>query len=230
MDCPQKAKHLRPPSDEDLGRLQFTTLLYYLHETNPDNGLVRDKTEPSAPVSIAAVGMALATIPVVVERGVIIREFAAKITRKRLRFLYDLPQGPEADAPVIRGFFYHFLDIESGRRVWQCELSTIDSAFLFAGALTVATYFDGDISRRSRDSPAGRRPLSPGRLELGPRWRGDIDARMAAGEWFHSLPLARLRRGTAALHPWPRLTDASAAGRELCRLLRNLSVEDDLRS
>src|SRR6516164_8129419 len=106
-------------SNEDLGRLQFTTLLYYLHETNPDNGLVRDKTEPNAPVSIAAVGMALATMPVVVERGVIIREFAAKITLKKLRYLLQCPQGPEPDASGYKGFFYHFLDIETGRRVWQ---------------------------------------------------------------------------------------------------------------
>ena len=90
----------RLPTGEDLGRLQFTTLLYYLHETNPDNGLVRDKTEPTTPVSIAAVGMALATIPVVVERGVIIREFAAKITRKRLRFLYDCSQGHSRSPPT----------------------------------------------------------------------------------------------------------------------------------
>ena len=32
----------RTPTDHDLGRLQWTTVLYYLHETNPDNGLVRD--------------------------------------------------------------------------------------------------------------------------------------------------------------------------------------------
>jgi hypothetical protein len=134
----------RLPTDGDLARLQFTTLLYYLHCTNPDNGLVRDKTEPNAPASIAAIGMALATIPVVVERGIIIREFAAKITRKRLRYLMSCPQGPEPDASGYKGFFYHFLDIETGRRVWQCELSTIDSAFLFAGALTAATYFDRD--------------------------------------------------------------------------------------
>ena len=134
----------RLPTDEDLNQLQFTTVLYYLHETNPDNGLVRDKTDPAAPVSIAAVGMALATIPVVVERGVVIREFAARIARKKLRFLLECPQGPEAEASGHKGFFYHFLDIETGRRVWQCELSTIDSAFLFAGALTVATYFDHD--------------------------------------------------------------------------------------
>src|SRR5678816_2166072 len=134
------------PFDEVLGLLQFETLLYYLHETNPDNGLVRDKTDPKAPVSIAAVGMALATTPVVVERGVVIREFAAKITRKRLRFLLECPQGPEPDASGYKGFFYHFLDIETGRRVWQCEISTIDSAFLFAGAVTVATYFDRDTA------------------------------------------------------------------------------------
>jgi hypothetical protein len=131
-------------TDRDLGLCQFSTVLYYLHETNPDNGLVRDKTDPNAPVSIAAVGMALATIPVIVEREVMHRDFAAKITLKRLRYLLACPQGPEQDASGYQGFFYHFLDIETGRRVWQCELSTIDSAFLFAGALTVATYFDRD--------------------------------------------------------------------------------------
>src|SRR6185436_8826800 len=88
----------RLPTDADLGRLQFTTLLYYLHESNPDNGLVRDKTDLKAPVSIAAVGMALATIPVIVERGVVIREFAAKIARKKLKYLFECPQGPEPDA------------------------------------------------------------------------------------------------------------------------------------
>jgi hypothetical protein len=140
----------RMPTEEDLGRLQFTTLLYYLHCTNPDNGLVRDKTQAGAPASIAAVGMALATIPVVVERGIVIREFAAKIARRRLEFLMSCHQGPEPDASGYKGFFYHFLDIETGRRVWQCELSTIDSAFLFAGALTVAAYFDADTEDEAK--------------------------------------------------------------------------------
>src|SRR5215470_5820639 len=88
----------RTPTDKEWDRLQLTTVLYYLHETNPDNGLVRDKTDPKAPVSIAAVGMALATIPVICEREVMHRDFAAKITLKRLRYLLALPQGPEPDA------------------------------------------------------------------------------------------------------------------------------------
>src|SRR5262249_45606847 len=133
-------------TDLELDRLRWTTQLYYLHETNPDNGLVRDKTDPAAPCSIAVVGMALATLPIAVERGVLFRPFAAKLARRRLRFLRELPQGPETDVSGYKGFFYHFLDIETGRRVWQCELSTIDSAFLFSGMLTAATYFDNDTA------------------------------------------------------------------------------------
>lgn len=130
--------------DEELNRLQLTTLQYYLHEVNPANGLVRDKTDKNAPASIAAVGLALASLPVLVERGIISREFAPAIALKRLRFFRDAPHGPEPDATGYKGFYYHFLDMKSGRRVWNCELSTIDSAFLFAGMLTCAAYFDQD--------------------------------------------------------------------------------------
>src|SRR5262245_19596213 len=133
-------------TETELDRFQWSPLAYYLHETNPDNGLVRDKTDPTAPCSIAAVGMALATLPIAAERGILFRPFAAKQALRKLRFLTQLPQGPEPDASGYKGFFYHFLDIETGRRVWQCELSTIDSAFLFAGMLTAAGYFDRDTA------------------------------------------------------------------------------------
>ncbi len=131
-------------SDDELDALQWLTAQYYLKETNFLNGLIRDKTQPGAPASIAAVGMSLATTPLVVERGVLPRDFMAKRVLHRLRFFRDSPQGPEPDATGYKGFYYHFLDMDTGRRVWQCELSTIDSAFLFAGMLTVATYFDRD--------------------------------------------------------------------------------------
>jgi len=134
----------RPPTDQDLDRLQGTTILYYLHEANPANGLIRDKTAPGAPCSIAAVGLALATIPVLVERAVIAREFAPEVALKRLRFFRDSPHGPEPGATGYKGFYYHFLDMKTGRRVWSCELSIIDSTFLLAGMLTCAAYFDGD--------------------------------------------------------------------------------------
>src|SRR5712671_5360441 len=144
-DLPPAADDLdRLPTDEDLGRLQWTTLDYYLKESNPANGLIRDKTDPTAPASIAAVGMALATVPILVERGVVPRQLGATWAHKRLRFFAASPQGPQPDATGYKGFYYHFLDFDTGRRVWDCELSTIDSAFLFAGMLTAATFFDQD--------------------------------------------------------------------------------------
>jgi len=137
------------PTDQDLSRLQVTTLQYYLHETNPANGLIRDKTNSEAPCSIAAVGLGLSTIPVLVERGVISREFAPELVLRRLRFFHDSPHGPEPDATGYKGFYYHFLDMRSGRRVWESEISTIDSAFLFAGMLACAVYFDRDTEEEA---------------------------------------------------------------------------------
>lgn len=131
-------------TDQDLDKLQLTTLQYYLHESNPANGLIRDKTLKGAPASIAAVGLMLASIPILIERGVISREFAPEIAMRKLRFFRDSPHGPGKDATGHKGFYYHFLDMKSGRRVWDCELSTLDSAFLFAGMLACAAYFDAD--------------------------------------------------------------------------------------
>lgn len=125
----------------DLSRVSFD---YFIRQGNPENGLVADRDRPGAPASIAAVGMALTAYPVGVARGYIGRPDARKRTLTTLRFLWHLPQGTDEDAGGHRGFFYHFLDMASGRRVWQCELSTIDTAILMAGVLTAAAYFDWD--------------------------------------------------------------------------------------
>jgi len=141
-------------TDAHLETLQWVSLIYYLRETNGDNGLVADKTARGSPASIAAVGLALAAAPVVVEREILTREQAAAIVLKKLRFFRDSPQGPEPDATGYKGFYYHFLDMKSGRRVWNCELSTMDTGFLIAGMLTAAAYFDQDdpIERAIRET------------------------------------------------------------------------------
>ena len=135
--------------DDTLNKLQHDTFDYFLKETNPVNGLVIDKTAPDWPSSIAATGLALACYPVGVERGFMSRQAAVERTLATLRFFWNSPQGPEPDATGYKGFYYHFLDMQTGRRVWQCELSTVDSAFLLAGALTVGIYFDADIADES---------------------------------------------------------------------------------
>lgn len=124
-----------------LDALQEESFRYFLHEVNPRNGLVRDKTRPDWPASIAAVGMALSAYPVGAERGLMPRPEAVRLTLAALRFFAASRQGREPDATGYQGFYYHFLDMETGRRAWRCELSTIDTAVLLAGALTAAAYF-----------------------------------------------------------------------------------------
>ena len=134
----------RDASELELETLQRETFEYFLREANPANGLILDKNAPNWPASIAATGLALAAYPVGVERGYMARALAIERTLTTLRFFRDSPQGPEPDATGYCGFYYHFLDMQTGRRAWDCELSTIDSALLFAGALTAGAYFAGD--------------------------------------------------------------------------------------
>ena len=132
--------------DVGLESLQREAFGYFLDETNLQNGLVRDKTASDWPASIAATGLALAVYPVAVERGFIARAAAIDRVLATLRFFWNSPQGPEPDATGYRGFYYHFLDMQTGRRAWQCELSTVDSALLLAGALTAGVYFNLDTA------------------------------------------------------------------------------------
>src|SRR5918996_2390849 len=134
------------PNDYDnmLKELQWQTFAYFLNETNPVSGLVADKTRSEWPASIAATGLALSSYPIGVERAFLSRGQAIKTTLATLRFLHNSEQSFHPDATGYKGFYYHFLDIETGRRAWKSELSTVDSALLLAGALTSAIYFDHD--------------------------------------------------------------------------------------
>jgi hypothetical protein len=136
-----------------LDDIQREAFQYFTHETNLVNGLVLDATSGHVPSSIAAVGLGLTAYPVAVERGLIARADAVQRVLTTLRFFWESKQGPEPDATGYRGFYYHFLDMQTGARVWQSELSTVDSALLIAGMLVAAEYFDADrpAEREIRD-------------------------------------------------------------------------------
>lgn len=135
-----------PPLDQLLQHLQEKAFAYFVHETNPHTGLVLDKNAPAWPASIAATGLALASYPVAVERGLMTRDEAIQRTVTTLRFFWNAPHGPEVDATGYHGFYYHFLDVHTGRRAWECELSTVDTGFLIAGMLAAAQYFSADTA------------------------------------------------------------------------------------
>ena len=138
---------LRAPSpviDPFLVDLQTRTFRFFWETANPQNGLVPDRYPTPSFSSIAAVGFGLTTYPVGVERGYITREQARQRVLATLRFFADAPQGPDAQGKTgYRGFFYHFLDMKTGARFEDSEVSTVDTAILVAGALFCQSYFDG---------------------------------------------------------------------------------------
>ena len=115
------------PDSEMLDNLRRAIVDYYLNEANLRNGLIADRTQPGSPSSIAAVGMGLSVYIVAVERNILPRADAVDRTLALLRFLHSSDQGPEPNATGYKGFYYHFLDMQTGRRAVQCELSTVDT-------------------------------------------------------------------------------------------------------
>lgn len=151
MDTRIPTADIQKGIDDQLICIQRSAFRYFERQINPSNGLVPDKYAPDKPCakdwpsSIAAVGFALATYPVAVARDFLSRDDAVQRTLTTLRFFLKSAHGPEVDATGYRGFYYHFLDMRTGRRTWQCELSTIDTALLLSGMLTCAAFFARDV-------------------------------------------------------------------------------------
>lgn len=129
--------------DEVLDDLQRKAFHFFEMYVNPDTGLVLDSTQPGSPSSIAAVGFALSCYPVAVEHGWMPRELGLSQALMAARFFDNADQSGARDGVGYKGFFYHFLAADTGKRAWKSELSTIDTALLMVGLLVAAHYFDG---------------------------------------------------------------------------------------
>ena len=126
----------------DLDDLERRTFDWFWDLANPVNGLVPDRWPSKSFSSIAAVGFGLTALPIGVDRGWISRAQARTRTLATLRFFADAPQGPQATGVTgYKGFFYHFVDMENGRRFETTELSSIDTTLLLGGMLFAAEYF-----------------------------------------------------------------------------------------
>ncbi|KAF1710522.1 hypothetical protein CSC70_07635 [Pseudoxanthomonas kalamensis DSM 18571] len=138
-----------PPLFDDIERRAFR---YFWDTTNPDNGLAPDR-HPSRPFSsIAAVGFALTAYPIGIENGWVDRDQAIERTLKTLEFFRDAPQGPQPQGTSgYKGFYYHFLDMQTGHRInSNVELSSIDTSLLMMGVLFAQSYYDGDDPREAQ--------------------------------------------------------------------------------
>src|SRR5690606_15364218 len=117
--------------DPELAELQARTFRWFVDTTNRSNGMTPDRWPKKTFASIAAIGYALTCWPIGVERGWMTREEARERTLITVRFFHDSPQGPEPTGVAgYKGFFYHFLNMETGLRHADTELSTVDTTLL----------------------------------------------------------------------------------------------------
>lgn len=124
-----------------LDEIEKTGFLYFWEQADPNTGQVKDRafsngTEDNRPVSsIAATGFGLTVLVIGHNRNFFDRNLIEERVSKTLKFIWENLEGH-------KGFYYHFVDMKTGKRVWNCELSSIDTAILINGVLTVKEYFE----------------------------------------------------------------------------------------
>ncbi len=130
-----------------LSDLQRRALEFFWFEAHPHTGLVKDRAgntrgDDYHVASLASTGFGLAALPVGVEHGWIRREQAERRALVTLKFVRE-------KLTHEHGWLYHFVDWSSGKRVWNCEISTIDTALFLGGALLAGEYFGGEVKSQA---------------------------------------------------------------------------------
>ena len=131
---------ISPEDDALLDEIERATFLYFWEQADPQSGLVLDRcnvrnaANRTTVASIAATGFGLTALCIGSERGYVSRTEARDRVIAALRFLYTR-------MPTHRGFFFHWADIRTGDRIWESEISSIDTAILLCGVLTCRRYF-----------------------------------------------------------------------------------------
>ena len=101
-----------------LDSIQHKAFLFFLNENHPELGIVKDRAAAWAPASIAATGFGIPSFAIGAERNWITRKEAANITLKILEFFSNSVQSVDTTATGYKGFYYHFLRMNSGTREW----------------------------------------------------------------------------------------------------------------
>ncbi len=139
-----------------LDSIQHKTFLFFLGEHHPENGIVKDRTAAWAPASIASTGFGIPSFAIGAERKWITREQAAQITLNILNFFNNSVQSPDKNVTGYKGFYYHFLTMNSGTREWNCELSSVDTGLLMMGIIFARNYYnlDNEVENQIRSLAA----------------------------------------------------------------------------
>lgn len=204
---PERSSSRKPLTDADsrlLEELERTAVRFFQEAAHPETGLVMDRKladgQPDARTigSIAATGFGLSVLCLGHARGHAVRDELKSQVRRTLRWLHD-------HQPREHGFFYHFFHFGTGERIWKCELSSVDSALLFCGALHARNYFrdDAEIVRLATGiyERADWNWFLNGKLTLSMGWKPESGFLAAHWDHYCELMLINLLGLGSPTHP-----------------------------
>jgi len=144
VDKPLEKSSLSPADHQFLEEVENASFLYFWEQADPLTGLVKDRSTVNATgkgppkkeivASIAATGFGLTALCIGHKRGYVSLSNAGGRVLATLKFL-------SKNMPTHRGFFYHWANINTGERMWDSEVSSIDTAILLCGVLTCREHF-----------------------------------------------------------------------------------------
>ncbi|MBW3623603.1 MAG: hypothetical protein KY468_09365 [Armatimonadetes bacterium] len=201
---------LSPEESKLLADLERRAFDYFIHEADPRTGLVKDRaanfgSDKYYVASMAATGFGMAALVVGAKRGYLPRKEAYRRALRHLQFAATMPH--------LRGWFYHFVDMKTGERVWNCEVSTIDTALWVAGALAAGAYFKGtEVDRlaqrlyRRMDFNTMRTDggAKPDELLISHGWKPETRFLRARWNTYSEHPVLTLLALSSPTHPVPK--------------------------
>jgi len=220
----QHSKPANPPSSSTLSdadrdflyELECLTFRYFWEQANPATGLVKDRCNARTPTdngvvaSIAATGFGLTSLCIAEEEGFILRDQAIERVVTTLRSLWK-------KLPNHRGFFYHWANINTGERIWDSEISSVDTAILLCGVLTCREHFrDPEVNRLAYEvfNRVEWTWLSEDTTLLSHGWTPEFGFLPARWDYYSELMMMYLLALGSSSHPlraetwnaWKRLT------------------------
>jgi hypothetical protein len=139
QDLPAGQYQLSPDDEQFLLAVETASFQFFWEQQNSKTGMVEDRCDlrggtPGIVASIAATGFGLTALCIGEKSGFITRTAALERVFTALNFLWK-------KLPQHRGFFYHWANINTGERVWESEISSVDTAILLCGVLTCREHF-----------------------------------------------------------------------------------------
>jgi len=214
-DRKTKLPALSTEDDQFLNEVEHASFLFFWEQGNPKTGMVKDRCNVRTPragdaASIAATGFGLTALCIGSQRGYIGSDDALERVFATLRFLWK-------KLPNHRGFFYHFANPETGERMFDSEVSSVDTAILLCGVLMCREHFRHPAVRELVDLIFKRVDwtwLSEDTSLLTHGWTPEIGFLPSRWDYYSELMMMYLLGMGSSEHPlksetwnaWKRLT------------------------